>query len=67
MGFQISSVDECVFYCSKTMYELYTNDSTIVCPDQRDIAQLIDDLKNVGLDFTTEWNIGNFLGFNINR
>ena len=49
------------------MYELYTNDSTIVIPDQREIAQLIYDLKNVGLDFTTEWNIGEFLGFSINR
>ena len=44
LGFKQSSVDECVFYRGKTLYVLYTDDSLLAGPDEREIKKIIDEL-----------------------
>ena len=65
LGFVQSKIDECVFYRGKTMYVLYTDDSLLAGPDQKEIDQIVEDLKKVGLNITDEGDIQDFLGINI--
>ena len=47
------------------MYALYTDDSILAGPDQKDIDQIIEDLKKAKLILTVEEDLQDFLGFNI--
>ena len=67
LGFQQSEVDECVFYKGRTMYVLYTDDSILAGPDEKEIDQIIKDMKKAKLDITVEGDIQDFLGVNIDR
>ena len=49
------------------MYVLYTDNSLLACPRQRDIDACIEDIKRAGLQFTIEGDLGDFLGINIQR
>ena len=44
---------------------LYTDDSILAGPDQKDIDQIIEDLKKAKLILTVEEDLQDFLGFNI--
>jgi hypothetical protein len=57
--------DECVFYHGKTMYALYTDESILAGPDQKEIDQIIKEMQEVKLDITIEGNLQDFLGVNI--
>ena len=65
LGFTQSKIDECVFYRGKTMYVLYTDDSLLAGPDQKEIDQIIVDLQKANLNITDEGDIQDFLGINI--
>ena len=65
LGFTQSKIDECVFYRGKTMYVLYTDDSLLAGPDQKEIDQIVIDLQAAKLNITDEGNIEDFLGINI--
>ena len=67
LGFEISQVDECVFYRGKTVYILYTDDSILAGPDPEEIEQVLKDLKKENLEVTGKGNIEDFLGVNIER
>ena len=68
LGFQQSKVDECVFYRGRTLYVLYTDDSLLAGPDEKEINQVIDNLRKVGkLDITVKGDLADFLGVNIDR
>ena len=67
LGFEISQVDECVFYRGKTVYILYTDDSILAGPDPEEIEQVLKDLKKENFEVTDEGNIEDFLGVNIER
>ena len=67
IGFKQSKIDECVFYRGSTMYILYTDDSILAGPDEKEIATIVQDMKQVGLDVTEEGDIQDFLGVNIER
>ena len=67
LNFQQSDVDECAFYQGKTMYVLYTDDSILAGPDQKEIDQIVKDMKKAKLDITVEGDIQDFLGVNIEK
>jgi hypothetical protein len=68
LGFKQSKVDECVFYRGKTLYVLYTDDSLLAGPDQKEIEKIIDELQNKAkLSITVEGDLADFLGVNIDR
>ena len=65
VGFKKSKIDECVYYRGKTIYLLYTDDSILAGPCQKEIEQVIVDIKAAGLEITEEGDIQDFLGINI--
>ena len=67
IGFKQSKIDECVFYKGKVMYVLYTDDSILAGPDQKEIQNIIKLMKQVKLDVTEEGTLEDFLGVNISR
>ena len=67
LGFEQSKVDECVFYKGRSMYVLYTDDSILAGPDEKEIDQIIKELQNSELNVTVEGDLQDFLGVNIKR
>jgi hypothetical protein len=49
------------------MYVLYTDDSILVGPDEAEIDQVIEDIKQARLNITIEGDLQDFLGINIDR
>ena len=66
-GFTKSKVDDCIFYKGNIIYVLYTDDSVLSGPNQREIDNCIQDLQAAGLKITIEGDIKDFLGVNIER
>ncbi|GFH52929.1 hypothetical protein CTEN210_09405 [Chaetoceros tenuissimus] len=67
LGFTQSKIDECVFYRGRTMYVLYTDDSILAGPSQKEIDQIIEDIRKAKLEITIEGTLEDFLGVNIDR
>ena len=67
VSFAQSEVDECVFYRGNMMYVLYTDDSILAGPDEAEVNQAIQDIRDAKLDITIEGDIQDFLGVNIIR
>jgi hypothetical protein len=67
VSFIQSKVDKCVFYQGQTMYTLYTDNSILARPDEKEIDQIIKEMKQVKLDITIEGNLQDFLGVNIEQ
>ena len=44
LGFVQSETDECIFYGGPVVYLLYTDESILAEPDQKEINQVIKDL-----------------------
>jgi len=61
IGFQQSQVDECVFYKDSLIYVLYTDDSILTGPREKDIDDAIEQMKNVGLDIMLKVTFLTFL------
>jgi hypothetical protein len=67
IGFKQSQVDECVFYRGKCIYVLYTDDSILAGPTDKEIDAVINDMKKAKLDLTVEGDVSDFLGVKIER
>jgi hypothetical protein len=67
IGFVQSKYDECVYFRGSVMYVLYTDDSILAGPNDKDIEQAIEDIKSAGLNITVEGDLQDFLGVNIER
>ena len=67
VGFTQSKIDECIFYKGKMVYILYTDDSILAGPDEKEIHQIIKDIKRAKLDITIEGDLEDFLGVNIDH
>ena len=65
LGFEMSQVDECVFYRGKTVYIIYTDDFILAGPDPEEIEQVLTYLKKANLEVTDKGNIEEFLGVKI--
>ena len=64
-GFTKSKVDDCIFYKGNVVYVLYTDDSILFGPTQKEIDSCIEDTQAAGLKITIEGDIKDFLGVNI--
>jgi hypothetical protein len=67
IGFKQSAIDECVFYKGQCIYVLYTDDSILAAPTDKDLDQVIQEMKDSGLDLTVEGDVSDFLGVKIDR
>ena len=67
IGFVKSKFDDCVFFKGKAMYVLYTDDSILVGPDQKELDNILKEIQSTGLDITSEDGIDDFLGVTINH
>jgi Reverse transcriptase (RNA-dependent DNA polymerase) len=67
VGFVQSEHDPCVFYKGKSIYILYTDDSILAGPDEQELDNIIQQMKDVGLKITSEGGIEDFLGITIER
>lgn len=62
-----SQHDECFFVCGNVIFILCSNDSIILGPDKAEIDNLIDKMKQAGLDLTVDSKLEDFLGVNIDE
>ena len=67
VGFVQSKVDDCVFYKGNVIYVLYTDDSILFAPTQKEVDNCIADIQAAGLNITVEGDVKDFLGVNIER
>ena len=67
LGLKQSKVDKCVFYRGQTLYVLYTDNSTLAGPNEKEIDQIIKDLRKARLELTIEGDLQDFLGVNIEK
>lgn len=67
VGFIQSEVDPCIFYCGKSIYVLYTDDSILTGPDPKELDQITANMEKVGLHLTVEGDISDFLGVKIQK
>jgi Reverse transcriptase (RNA-dependent DNA polymerase) len=67
IGFVQSAHDPCVFYKGKAMYVLYTDNSILAGPDEQELDAIIAEIQSTGLKITSEANLDDFLGVNIDR
>ena len=67
ISFKQSAVDECVFYHGSAIYILYTNDSILMGPCEKELDQIIKKMKKSQLDISVDGDIVDFLGGNITR
>ncbi len=68
VGFTQSEHDECIFYKGNVVYVLYTDDSILAGPDDKELDDIVQQISDAGLDITQEeGGIEDFLGVNIER
>jgi hypothetical protein len=61
LGCTVSKIDPCVYYKGQTMFMVYVNDGIFVGPDQGEINNLLDVLKNE-FTITDEGDLKEYLG-----
>ena len=49
------------------MYILYTDDSILVAPTQKEVDEAIRDIQGAGLNIIIEGDVKDFLGINIQK
>ena len=62
LGSKQSKVYEHIFYRGQTLYVLYTYNSILAGPSEKEIDQIIKDLRKAKLDLTIEGDLQDFLG-----
>jgi Reverse transcriptase (RNA-dependent DNA polymerase)/GAG-pre-integrase domain len=65
LKFKQSKHDPCLLWRGSTMLIIYTDDTIITGPDEEEISQMISDISAL-YDITTNDEISDFLGVNIN-
>ena len=56
VGFKVFKYDDCVFYKGHAMYVVYTDDSILASPSQRELDNIIKEIESAGLAITAGWN-----------
>ncbi|KAI2507525.1 hypothetical protein MHU86_6913 [Fragilaria crotonensis] len=67
VGFILSEIDDCLFYKGKLVFVLYIDDSILAGPDLQELYDTVQEMDAVGLNFTVEGDIPDFLGVQIDR
>eukprot|EP00957_Ditylum_brightwellii_P201650 15326603-Ditylum_brightwellii.AAC.1 len=66
-GYTQSAIDECVFYCGKTIFLYHADDGIFALANQEEIDQAINDLRNQNFDVEDKEDIGDYLGMTIQK
>jgi hypothetical protein len=66
LGFKPSQHDECVFYCGKTIFIVYTDDTILLGPDKEEIDLLVKRLGKTS-KIEDQGNLSDYLGIKIER
>jgi Reverse transcriptase (RNA-dependent DNA polymerase) len=66
IGFRQSEHDPCVFYKGRAIHILYTDDSILAGPDEKELDAIIQLMKDVGLNITSEGGIEDFWASTLN-
>lgn len=66
IGFEQSTVDECLYFRGKTIFMFYVDDGIIISPDDKDIDRTIKQLQDEKFDVEDMGQIGDYLGINFN-
>jgi hypothetical protein len=67
VGFEQSTVDECLYYKGSTILLVYVDDCIIIDADFSKIQQAFEDLKARGYDMTDEGDLKDYLGVDVDR
>ena len=67
IGFEKSAINTCLFYKGKVLYLIYTDDSILTAPTQKDITDTIKAIRGTGLKIKDEGELKIFLGVNIRK
>ena len=67
IGFQQSSIDECVYYKGSTIFLVYVDDGLFFAPTDDEINAAIADIRKAGYDISDEGEIDDYLGVKIER
>jgi len=66
VGWKQSKINECVYYKGKMIYIIYTDDSIMAGPDEKEMDDAIE-LMRTELNLTVEGDISDFLGVKITK
>ena len=66
LGFTQSNVDECVFYFKRSIFLVYTDDTILLEPDQKELDQIYKMLQ-MAFNIQDEGNLCDYLGIHITR
>jgi hypothetical protein len=67
IGFVQSRINPCIFTRGKTLYALYTDNSILASPSEKEINKIMEDMQAIGLGITDEGDVNNFLGVKIEK
>jgi hypothetical protein len=66
LGFKQSSVDECVFYFNKSIMLVYTDDTILMGPCEKELTRIVS-LMQSSFDVEVEGTLCDYLGINIKQ
>eukprot|EP00957_Ditylum_brightwellii_P158611 12072727-Ditylum_brightwellii.AAC.1 len=67
IGFTQSAIDECVFYCGKTIFLHYIDDGIFALTGQEEIDQAISNLRKPTFEIEDKGDIEDYLGMTIGK
>jgi len=67
IGFVQSRINPCIFTRGKTLYALYTDNSILASPSEKEINKIMEDMQAIGLGITDEGDVKNFPGVKIEK
>jgi len=67
IGFMQSRINPCIFTRGQTLYALYTDNSILASPSEKEIDKIMEDMRVIGLDITDKGDVSDFLGVKIEK
>ena len=67
IGFTQSLIDECVFYCDDVIFIVYVDDGIFVGSSEAQLANIVTELRNIGLDIEDQGHPSDYVGVNIKQ
>ena len=66
-GFEVSTIDECVFYKDDVIFIVYVDDGIFIGKDDNKITQIIQQLRDAQLDIEDQGHPADYVGVNIKQ
>jgi len=67
IGFTQSLIDECVFYRDDVIFIVYVDDGIFVGSSEVQLANIVTELRNIGLDIEDQGHPSDYVGVNIKQ